>query len=133
MAGALRGGVGLGDRRTVMIRHVRLEAARCHEFPEGSQEHGYELALPLTADGRLDRESWLTHRDSVGFRRFWDGGEEQGVLKHARRGWTLSFAPGTDDDEVIFKGDAHRFAEGEYVSIKERDGVTRTFRVVTVR
>jgi hypothetical protein len=126
-----------------MIRHVRLEVARCHEFPEGSREHGYELALPLTADGRLDRESWLTHRDSVGFRRFWDDEEERGVLKHARRGWTLSFAPGsfapgsfapgTDDDEVIFKGDEHRFAEGEYVSIKERDGITRTFRVASVK
>lgn len=116
-----------------MIRHVRLEMARGHEFPEGSSDHGYELSLPLTADGRLDRETWLKHRDSVDFRRFWGGEDERGQLKHGRRGWTLAFAPGTDDDEVIFKGDEHRFADGEYVSIKERDGVTRTFRVAAVR
>ena len=116
-----------------MLRQVRLETARCHEFPEGSSDHGYELSLPLTLDGRLDRDAWLKHRDSVGFRRFWGVEMEHGQLKHARRGWTLAFAPGTDDDEVIFKGDEHRFAEGEYVSIKERDGITRTFRVVSVK
>ena len=60
-----------------MIRQVKLELARCHEFPEGSIEHGYELRLPLTPDGRLDREVWLKHREDVGFRRFW-GGEEIG-------------------------------------------------------
>jgi hypothetical protein len=115
-----------------MIRQVRLEMARCHEFPEGSSEHGYELALPLTRGGKLDRDVWLKHRESVGFRRFWGGEEERGQLKHGHRGWMLTFAPGHDDDEVIFKGDEHRFAEGEYVSIKERDGITRTFRVATV-
>ena len=35
--------------------------------------------------------------------------------------------------EVIFKGDRHRFIEGEYVSIRESDGITRTFRVAAVR
>ena len=33
----------------------------------------------------------------------------------------------------IFKGDQHRFAEGEYISIKERDGITRVFRVASVQ
>ncbi len=72
-----------------MIKHVRLELARCHEFPDGSDHHGYELALPLTADGYLDREAWLKQRDDVGFRRFWGDDEESGVLKHARRGWSF--------------------------------------------
>ena len=116
-----------------MIRQVRLELARCHEFPEGSKDHGYELSLPLTRDGHLDRDNWLKHRDAADFRRFWAGDEERGQLHHGRQGWLLSFAPGTDGDEVIFKGDEHRFAEGEYVSIRERDGVTRTFRVTSVR
>jgi hypothetical protein len=115
-----------------MIRRVTLELARCHEFPEGSSEHGYELSLPLTRDGRLDRDAWLKHRDGVGFRRFWGGAEETGQLRHGRRGWTLAFDSGKDDDEVIFKGDVHRFVEGEYVSIEERDGILRTFRVASV-
>lgn len=116
-----------------MIRQVRLELARCHEFPEGSSDHGYELSLPLTSAGRLDRHAWLKHRQAMGFRRFWNGEEQRGQLKHGRRGWMLAFDPGNDDDEIIFKGDEHRFAEGEYVSVKERDGVTRTFRVAAVQ
>lgn len=115
-----------------MMRQVRLELARCHEFPDGSGAHGYELSLPLTRSGRLDRDGWLKHREAAGFRRFWAGEEERGRLRHDRRGWTLAFEPGNNDDEVIFKGDEHRFSEGEYVSIKERDGVTRTFHVAAI-
>src|SRR4051794_33395322 len=125
--------VGQADRRTAMIRQVRLELARCHDFPEGSKEHGYELFLPLTAQGRLDRDSWHDNRANVAFQRFWGGAVERGHLKHGRRGWALAFDPGSDDDELIFKGDEHRFGEGEYVSIKERDGNIRTFRVESVR
>jgi hypothetical protein len=116
----------------MMIRQVRLELARCHDFPMGSSDRGYELSLPLTAEGRLDRDTWLKHHDPVGFRRFWGGEVARGQLRHGRRGWTLAFDPGTDDDELIFRGDEHRFVEGDYVSINERDGVTRTFRVVSV-
>ena len=116
-----------------MIRKVRLELARCHEFPTGSPDRGYELSLPLTADGRLDRGAWLKHRDALHFHRFRGGVEEPGRLKHGRRGWSLAFDPGADEDELIFKGDEHRFAEGEYVSIRERDDVTRTFRVASVK
>lgn len=115
-----------------MIRKVRLEMARCHEFPEGSSTHGYDLYLPLTQDGRLDRELWQKHRAESSFRRFWDDEEEIGQLKHVRNGWVL--APAEEEgSEIIFRGDEHRIAAGEYLSIKERDGVTRTFRVVSVQ
>jgi hypothetical protein len=113
-----------------MIRWVRLELARCKAFPEGSSDHGYELHLPLTAKGNIDHH-WLKRRDEAVFRRFWGSEEEQGKLRHGHGGWMLSFGEGAND-EVIFKGDSHRFVEGEYVSIRERDGVTRTFRVAAV-
>ena len=93
-----------------------MELARCEAFPEGSPDHGYELGLPLTPDGHIDHH-WLKQREEAVFRRFWGGEEEQGRLRHGRNGWMLSFGKG-EDDEVIFKGDAHRFAEGEYVSIQ---------------
>jgi hypothetical protein len=32
----------------------------------------------------------------------------------------------------IFRADTHHFAVGDYVSIKEQDGVTRTFRIAAV-
>lgn len=116
-----------------MIRQVRLEMARCHEFPEGSTSHGYDLTLPLTPAGQIDREAWHKHPKNAGFHRFWGGEEAWGQLKHGRHGWALAFEPENEGDEVIFKGDEHRFAVDEYVSIQERDGVTRTFRVVAVK
>ena len=33
---------------------VRMLLARNPGFPEGSNERGYELRVPLTADGHLD-------------------------------------------------------------------------------
>lgn len=115
-----------------MLRKVRLEAARGHEFPEGSTTHGYELSLPLAKDGTLDRELWQKHRKETGFRRFWGDDEARGHLSHGRSGWALVFDDGSGDAEVILKADTHRFVEGEYVSIKERDEVTRTFRIASI-
>jgi hypothetical protein len=40
---------------------------------------------------------------------------------------------GAPDDETGYRFDHHAFRPGEYVSIKEHDGVLRTFRVVYVR
>ncbi|HYM30915.1 MAG TPA: hypothetical protein VEU47_06435 [Candidatus Cybelea sp.] len=115
-----------------MMRRVRLELARCHDFPDGSTKHGYELNIPLQANGKLDHDYWLAHRQGNTFRRFWgDEDEQSGELRHDGRGWMLSFGQ-HGDNEMIYKADAHRFAEGEYISIKERDGHTRTFRVVAV-
>ena len=116
-----------------MLRKVRLELARCHEFPEGSRGHGYELNLPLTSGGKLDHHGFEKNRPQAGFRRFWgDEDERHGVLLHRRQGWQLSFIGGGEADEVIFRGDDHRFSVGEYVSIREHDGETRTFRVAAV-
>lgn len=115
-----------------MIKTVRLEMARGHEFPEGSSAHGYELRLPLTPAGKLDSESWATNRRASGFRRFWGGEEEHGEIHHRGHGWTLAFNPPGEADEVIFRADDHHFAVGEYLSIKEKDGVTRTFRIAAI-
>ena len=114
-----------------MMRTVRLELARCHEFPEGSAVHGYEMHLPIRSDGRIDRGSWPKCKSNSDFRRFWGGEEERGRIKHGAAGWTLSFA-GSEPEEVIFRGDDHQFLTGEYVSIMERDGITRTFKVASV-
>lgn len=115
-----------------MLRKARLELARCHEFPEGSTAHGYELTLPLKKDGSLDSAFWQQHRREATFRRFWGDEEAIGHLAHGRQGWSLAFDDGSGEAEVIFKAEAHRFLGGEYVSIKERDGVTRTFRIATL-
>jgi hypothetical protein len=115
-----------------MMRTVRLELARCHEFPDGSKKHGYELRVPLTWGGRLDPKAMPENRDEVTFQRFWGGDNERGHIRHGHRGWVLSFGMAGPGDETIFKGDQHHFVIGEYVSIEERDGETRTFRVADV-
>jgi len=113
-----------------MLRTVRLELARCRDFPEGSPTHGYELRIPLDARGKLDVGEMPAHRHETTFRRFWGGEDETGRVHHDHRGWKLAFSGGPE--EIIFKGDVHRFLPGDYVSIAERDGETRTFRVITV-
>lgn len=114
-----------------MLHRVRLELARCHDFPNGSTAHGYELTLPLAKDGTLDRELWQKHRKESAFRRFWGDDEALGQLTHRHAGWALLFHDG-GDAEVIFQAEKHHFVAGDYVSIKERDGATRTFRVASV-
>src|SRR5579872_1405375 len=102
-----------GRGAAAMMRTVRLELARCDDFPEGSWKHGYELHVPLTAEGRLDHKAMPENRDEVTFHRFWDGEDERGHIRHGHSGWVLSFGQGRAEDETIFKGDQHRFAVGE--------------------
>ena len=114
---------------------VRLELARTREFPEGSPRHGYELVAPLDASGHLDPKGWKAMHQACTVRRFWaDEAEEHGLLMHRRDGkWVFSYRRGDEDDEPVFRLDRHRFAEGEYVSVTEHDGITRPFKIVSVR
>jgi hypothetical protein len=117
------------------LKRVRLELARTREFPEGNPNCGYEFVAPLKQDGHLDADAWQKDRDKCVVRRFWQGeDDEEGKLVHDAAGhWIFSYAPGEDDDEPIFKFDRHLMKQGEYVSITEHDGVTRPFRIVSVR
>jgi hypothetical protein len=118
----------------VPLKRIRLELARGPGFPEGSRAHGYELVAPLTEDGHLDAEEWRAHHRRCTVRRFWSGeGDEHGHLVHRGERWAFHYdGRSPPPDEPIFKLDRHRFAEGEYVSITEHDGVQRAFRVATI-
>jgi hypothetical protein len=117
------------------LKRIRLELARTKEFPEGNPNCGYEFVAPLKADGHLDPEEWKKVKERCTVRRFWTNeDDETGLLIHGRGGrWMFSYAPGEDDDEPIFKFDRHVLTQGEYVSITEHDGVTRPFRIASVR
>jgi hypothetical protein len=117
------------------LKHVRLELARDHEFPNGSSERGYEFVAPLDADGHLDAKEWHDVRDRCRVKRFWPHEpSEIGHLVHRRGGsWAFDYDPtATSDDEPGFKLDKHRLVPGEYVSFKEHDGKLRTFLVTRV-
>jgi hypothetical protein len=116
------------------LKRIRLELARDHDFPNGSRERGYDLIAPLDPEDHLVAEEWRKNRDKCRVRRFWAGEEEMGRLVHKRGGtWAIDYDPNTDeDDEPGFKFDKHKFTPGEYVSLKEHDGVLRTFHIVSV-
>jgi len=117
-----------------MLRRVRLELARMPGFPDGATDCGYEFVAPLDEQGHLDATAWKENRDRCTVRRFWRGERpETGHLENTRGRWFFSYEPGSDDDEPIFKFDRHTIVPGEYLSITEHDGETRTFRVVSVR
>ncbi|MBO0765060.1 MAG: hypothetical protein J2P50_10795 [Hyphomicrobiaceae bacterium] len=116
------------------MKRIKLELARDPEFPAGSRERGYEFAAPLNHEGYIDHDEWRKERERCRVLRFWPGEDKPvGRLVHRGGGWAFDYDPkSTDDDEPGFKFDRHRFIPGEYVSIKERDGTLRTFRIVAV-
>jgi hypothetical protein len=118
------------------LKRIRLELARNPDFPEGSKLHGYEFLAPLLANGHLDVDAWRSGnlRKKCTVRRFWNGEDDQlGELVHVRgRDWAFSYAPGDADDEVFAKLDRHVVKEGEYLTIREPDDRTYTFRVVSI-
>lgn len=128
----------MDERVTGMaLKKIRLELARDAGFPNGSAEHGYEFTAPLDAQGHIDAEGWRRGRKHCRVRRFWAGEDDElGHLARTRGGtWTFRYdiSGDPDEDEAGFKFDAHRFAEGEYVSLREQDGEMRTFRVISVK
>ncbi|WP_332654450.1 hypothetical protein [Brevundimonas sp.] len=119
---------------TSPLHHIRLELAREPGKPAGDPESGYDLVVPLHADGRLDPGAARALTEPCRVRRF-DRNETvaTGQLSHAgREGWILDF-PGDGDDQTGFRFGDERFMLGEYVSMKAPDGAMHTFRVAQLR
>jgi|EndMetStandDraft_2_1072991.scaffolds.fasta_scaffold191195_2 hypothetical protein len=113
---------------------VRLLLAREHAHPQGSQQHGYDLVLPLDNLGRIDDGLWRAHHDLcrvVHYR----ADEEHDVGHLIRRPagqWAFHYdIKGDEDDASGYHFSDEHFIVGEYVSIVEEDG-SHTYRVVTV-
>jgi len=117
------------------LKTIRLELARCAEFPEGSSELGYDIVAPLTANGHIDLEAWKSAKAKCTVRRFARAADdENGMLVHRRGGWLFDYDPdAADDDEPVFKLDRHVFRQGEYVTVTEHDGEQRTYQIAAVR
>ena len=115
-------------------KRVRLELARSHEFPEGSNRHGYEMVLPLSADDRVDEKTLAAAPEVATVHRFWEGeGDAVGQLMRVSGRWQISYAVGTADDEPLHRFTEHRFKEGEYVSVRTAEGAEHAFKVIAVR
>jgi hypothetical protein len=119
------------------LKKVRLELARDREHPDGSNRHGYEFVGPLDEEGRLDPVLWKKYRERCRVRRFWQNEDDElGHLVRKPGGhWAFHYDihGDSEDDESGYRLGNHKFAVGEYVSIREHeDDVMRTFRVVRV-
>jgi hypothetical protein len=115
------------------MKTVRLELARNPGFPEGAADCGYVIRAPLDKLGHIDLAEFHARPEACVVRRFWrDEDEQSGELIHNRHGWAFSYGPGDADDEPLYRLDSHALRIGEYVTIREYDGPTYTFRVAQV-
>ena len=113
---------------------VRVELARSPQFPDGSHRHGYEFVLPLDAGGRIDRKLYDRAPELCTAHRFWDGGEDATgeILRSGRGRWVFSWDPGEGEEEALPHLEQRIFRPGEYLAVREGDGVEHTFRIVLV-
>jgi hypothetical protein len=117
------------------LQRITLTLARSKDYPNGSQAHGYEIVAPLDDAGHLDAAGWASAKAACTVRRFW--GKEELDLGHlVHRGgakggtWLFTYdIAGDEDDEAGFRFGAHSFNIGDYVSIRDEDGVMHTFTV----
>lgn len=120
-----------------LLKRVRLELARDHDFPNGSSSHGYDFIAPIDDAGHIDPEAWKVLRDRCRVKRFWQGeADEVGhIVRKPGGSWAFHYDIHGDSghDESGYRFDAHVFKAGQYVSLKEQDGVLRTFIVKSVR
>ncbi|MCL4764640.1 MAG: hypothetical protein KJZ80_00220 [Hyphomicrobiaceae bacterium] len=120
-----------------LLRRVRLELARDPDFPAGSRERGYDFIAPLDEAGHIDLDAWKQLKDRCRVRRFWaTEADEVGHIVHKPGGaWAFHYDIHGDPshDETGYRFGQHAFRPGEYVSIREQDGVMRTFFVASVR
>ena len=118
------------------MRRVRLELARDHDFPEGSRAHGYDFIAPLDDNGHILDADWRKAKDRCRVKRFWAGEDDEigHIVKKRGGSWAFHYDIHGDaeNDESGYRFGEHAFKTGEYVSIKEHDGVLRTFKVMSV-
>ncbi len=125
-----------------MLQFMTLHLARTHERPEGDPECGYEIVVPIDANGHLDPEEWRKNRSLCRVRKFWRGENDQhGLFVHHPGGhdgatWKvicgITNKPGQYESESGVRFDGHLFSNGEYVSFRDEDGGTQTYKIAHI-
>ena len=117
------------------LKKIRLELARSPHYPEGSADHAYEMEIPLDADGQIDEAAIGKQASGCRVWRIWPGEPNRAgaLIRSGKKGWAISYEPGKEDDEALFKLDRHRFQPGDYITITDPDAGDHTFRVASIR
>ena len=116
------------------FRYIRLERARDHDHPEGDSKTAYIMIAPLDAESRIDAEAWREHKEACRVvRKRPDGGDNLDHLVHGPGGsWRFHYDVARNaPDETGHHFGGEKFEPGEYLSIREADGVN-VYRVVSV-
>ena len=118
---------------------VQLALAAGPDFPEGSPEHRYEIALALDATGRPDGAAWASDQEPWRARRIVPGVApvEGDVQFDPDNGWSIRFyrmaADSPDAPETRFQCGPDPVRPGGYMTVNEPNGAEYTYRVVGVR
>lgn len=122
-----------------VMRKIKLDVARSKDHVGGSGAEGYEFIAPLDPSGHISVEGWKAERALCFVHRLDHGAiVEKGLLVHKAGGegggtWAFDYVANDDeDDDLGYRFSSRVFAPGEYVSLREHDGVTRTYRVTSV-
>jgi hypothetical protein len=127
------------DMHSASLKRITLTLARSKDFPNGSDQIGYDLVAPLDRHGHIDISGWKKHRTACTVRHFFAGeNDKTGMLVHKPGGaehgrWIFDYdVTSDDDDEAGFLFGRHAFVPGEYVSILDPAGITHTFLIRSV-
>lgn len=118
------------------LRRVRLELARDPAHPQGSRAVGYDFIAPIDDNGHILEAAFRELKDRCRVRRFAEHEpDEVGHVVRKRGGaWAFHYDIHGDPehDETGYRLASHVFIPGEYISLREKDGDMKTFRVVSV-
>ena len=88
------------------LKRITLTLARSKDFPNGSDQIGYDLIAPLESHGHINLVAWKKHRTECTVRHFFTGEDDKtGLLVHKAGGaehgrWVFDYDPARlDDDE----------------------------------
>lgn len=113
------------------MARVLVLLAHSREFPNGDVTQGFELSVRLTTGARLDAHAWMTAPDRWTVRHFrGDATERSGVLIRREDDWAICF--GADEAPLVVQA-GQPIRPGEYLSIRDRKGEARIYRVVQVQ
>lgn len=115
------------------FRLIQLELAREAKHPAGDRGYGYRLVVPLDDNARIDADLAREYQDLCKVVRFRPNEDDQvGHLVRKGAGWAFHYdIRGEESDEVGYRLADERFVIGEYLSIREDDGM-HTFKVRSV-
>ncbi|MCI0466034.1 MAG: hypothetical protein L0Y57_03370 [Beijerinckiaceae bacterium] len=116
------------------FRRIRLELAREKRHPQGSALIGYTFVAPLDANGRIDADLWHKYHEFCRVVRFRpDEADNTGHLIRKPGGsWAFRYdIKGEQEEEAGYHFSSDRFILGDYVSVREDDGL-HTFQVASV-